>query len=81
MTNKEKTEIKKIISDYKECHDQILELENEIKSLLSRKNSLMRTLKHIRNSEKHVVNELQKKYGEDAGIDLEKLEIIDNGKT
>ena len=77
MTNKEKTEVKKIISDYTECHDQILKLESEIKGLLSRKESLMRTLKHIRNSEKHIVNKLQKKYGEDASIDLEKLEIID----
>ena len=65
------------ISDYTECHDQILKLESEIKGLLSRKDSLMRTLKHIRNSEKHIVNKLQKKYGEDASIDLQKLEIID----
>ena len=81
MTNDEKTKVKKVISEYKKCYDQIEDLEKEIRKLLHRKNSLVKTLKHIRNTEKHIVDGLQKKYGEDASIDLEKLEIIVNGKT
>tara|TARA_B100000900_G_scaffold410998_1_gene429842 strand:+ start:702 stop:968 length:267 start_codon:yes stop_codon:yes gene_type:complete len=77
MTEKEKNEIKGIISEYAKCHNDISKLESEIKVLLSRKDSLLRTLKHIRNTEKYTVNKLKKKYGEDAAIDLEKLEIID----
>ena len=80
MTNEEKTKVKGIMSDYSQCHNHILELEKEIENLLKRKNNLVKTLRHIRNTEKHFVNKLQKKYGEDASIDLEKLEII-NGKT
>jgi len=80
MTKEEKQQVSKVISDYTECYNQIEKLEHDIKQLLHKKNSLVKTLKHIRNTEKHVVEKLQKKYGEDAGIDLEKLEII-NGKA
>jgi prefoldin subunit 5 len=80
MTKEEKQQVSKVISDYSECHNQIEKLEHDIKQLLHKKNNLVKTLKHIRNTEKHVVEKLQKKYGEDAGIDLEKLEII-NGKA
>ena len=80
MTKDEKQKVSKVISEYAECYNQIEKLEHDIKQLLHQKNNLVKTLKHIRNTEKHIVEKLKKKYGEEAGIDLEKLEII-NGKA
>jgi hypothetical protein len=75
MTKEEKTKILHIISQYGKCHEKIEKLEKEITNLLDKKNLLVSELNSIRNNEKEVVNELQKKYGNEAILNLEKMEI------
>ncbi len=80
MTKDEKTKVQSIINEYKGCYDRIELLEKEITKLLDNKNQLVSELHTIRSNEMNVVSELQAKYGEEASIDLEKLEIR-NGKN
>ena len=80
MTKNEKQKIMEIISLYAKCHDSIEKLEKEITNLGKRKEQLISELKQIRNNEQVVVEELKTKYGEDAVLNLQKMEIT-NGKT
>ncbi len=80
MTKEEKNKVRSIISEYKSCHDRIELLEGEITKLLDNKNQLIDELHNIRANEMKVVSELQSKYGDEASIDLENLEIL-NGKA
>tara|TARA_S200002703_G_scaffold157729_2_gene166393 strand:+ start:2400 stop:2642 length:243 start_codon:yes stop_codon:yes gene_type:complete len=80
MTKTEKIKVKAIIDEYQHCYEKIEKLEKQIEQLLDNKNQLVDELHSIRNSEMEVISELQIKYGEDASIDLENLEIL-NGKA
>jgi len=80
MTNLEKQEVEQIISQYSSCYNDIEFLEKQIVKLLDDKNTLVTRLNDIRESETHLVESLKSKYGEDAVLDLEKLEIL-NEKT
>ena len=80
MTKDEKIKVQSVINEYKGCYDRIELLEKEITKLLDNKNQLVNELHTIRANEMKIVSELQTKYGEEASIDLEKLEIR-NGKT
>lgn len=76
MTQNEKSKIKAIMQEYSSCYSEIELLEKEIERLLDNKNKLVERLHSIRDDEMIVVSELKQKYGEDASLDLEKLEII-----
>ena len=80
MTQNEKSKVKAIIDEYQHCYEKIEKLEKQIEQLLDNKNQLVDELHIIRKNEMEVVSELQIKYGDQASIDLEKLEII-NGKA
>ena len=80
MTKDEKIKVQSILSEYKSCHDRIEILEEQITNLLDTKNQLVDELHEIRSNEMRVVSELQTKYGDEASINLEKLEIV-NGKA
>ena len=80
MTKEEIIKVQYIISEYSACYDRIQLLEGEITKLLDNKNQLVDKLHAIRANEMRVVSELQTKYGEEASIDLENLEIL-NGKA
>ena len=75
MTNLEKQEVTQIISDYKSCYNDIEMLEQHVKKLLDDKIQLVNRLNSIRDSENALILDLQSKYGDDATLDLEKLEI------
>lgn len=77
MTQKERIKIQEIMKRYSLCYDEIDSLEQSIQKLKTDKDNLINKLKGIRNDERDVVNELKNKYGEDAKLDLEKIEIID----
>jgi septation ring formation regulator EzrA len=76
MTQNEKNKIKAIMQEYSSCYNEIELLEKEIERLLDNKNKLVERLYSIRDDEMVVVSELKQKYGEEASLDLEKLEII-----
>lgn len=76
MTQNEKSKIKAIMQEYSSCYNEIELLEKEIERLLDNKNKLVERLHSIRDDEMVVVSELKQKYGEEASLDLEKLEII-----
>ena len=79
MTKDEKIKINSILIQYANCYEKIEQLEKEITNLLDRKNELVDTLKGIRKREQKAVSELMSKYGDDATLDLQKMEIIKNG--
>ena len=80
MTKDEKIKVQSIINEYKGCYDRIQLLEVEITRLLDNKNQLVDELHSIRANEMLIVSDLQTKYGDEASINLEKLEIV-NGKA
>ena len=80
MTKKEKQSIVEIVTQYTSCYNDITHLEQHIEKLLDDKNDLVERLKGIREDESRLVKTLQDKYGEEAILDLEKLEIT-NGKA
>ena len=75
MTNIEKQEVKQIISSYTSCYNDIELLERHIEKLLDDKTQLVDRLNDIRESETLLIKDLQSKYGENAVLDIEKLEI------
>ena len=77
MTNIEKQEVSQIISQYKSCYNDIEFLEKQVEKLLDDKTKLLDRLHNIRDAETVIIKDLQAKYGEDAILDLEKLEITD----
>ena len=77
MTNIEKQEVSQIISQYKSCYNDIEFLEKQVEKLLDDKTKLLDRLHNIRDAETVIIKDLQAKYGEDAVLDLEKLEITD----
>ena len=80
MTKDEKYKITEIITQYTSCYNDILFLEQQIEKLLENKDNLINRLKSIREDESKLVKKLQDKYGKDAILDIEKLEIT-NGKA
>ena len=75
MTILEKQEVTQIISNYKLCYNDIELLEKQVEKLLDDKTRLVDRLHSIRDSENILVKALQLKYGEDAVLDIEKLQI------
>ena len=75
MTKIEKQEVKQIISSYTSCYNDIELLERHIEKLLDDKTQLVDRLNDIRESETLLIKDLQSKYGENAVLDIEKLEI------
>ena len=75
MTILEKQEVTQIISNYKLCYTDIELLEKQVERLLDDKTRLVDRLHSIRDSENILVKALQLKYGEDAVLDIEKLQI------
>ena len=75
MNKKEKTKIIEIISEFSVCHSKIIELEGDIENLLKRKNELLSNLRAIRQKEKDTIKVLQEKYGDEAILDLQNMEI------
>ena len=75
MTKVEKQEVKQIISSYASCYKDIELLEKQIEKLLDDKTQLVDRLNNIRESESLLIKDLQSKYGENAVLDIEKLEI------
>ena len=75
MTILEKQEVTQIISNYKLCYNDIELLEKQVEKLLDDKTRLVNRLHSIRDSENILVKALQLKYGEDAVLDIEKLQI------
>ena len=75
MTKIEKQEVKQIISSYTSCYNDIELLEKQIEKLLNDKTQLVDRLNGIRESESLLIKDLQSKYGENAVLDIEKLEI------
>ena len=75
MTILEKQEVTQIISNYKLCYTDIELLEKQVEKLLDDKTRLVDRLHSIRDSENILVKALQLKYGEDAVLDIEKLQI------
>jgi len=78
MTNEEKTNIRNIMKDYGRCYKDIELLEKQIEELDEKRARIIKELHSIRDREAKIVSELKEKYGEDASLDLETLEI--NGK-
>ncbi len=76
LTVHERDEIKNIISKFSSVHNQIENLENELKRIEENRKDLMIELHTIRDKEKNLVELLKNKYGEDTSLDLETLQLV-----